>query len=254
MSNLTDALIAAKLVGGSGGSGGGSGLPEIKTEEVEVMPETTLSFSSSGGNYGAPTDFVPDDGATYVISWDGVDYTCTTLTQGGMFTLGNMLILGGPDTGEPFLITNVMGTGGWITQSTAATHLCGITQEMQTPPNKAILIVEDGEWKTEPITKFASAAVVNVKCSTTISVGANSGITIGPAPYTEALGIPDGWGYGGMGFWGSVFRADNAETDCYCSDVSVLRDGTFTATIKNPTSTSASFSGGFIIETIMVGF
>ena len=27
MSNLTDALIAAKLVGGSGGSGGGSGLP-----------------------------------------------------------------------------------------------------------------------------------------------------------------------------------------------------------------------------------
>lgn len=27
MSNLTDALIAAKLIGGSGGSGGGSGLP-----------------------------------------------------------------------------------------------------------------------------------------------------------------------------------------------------------------------------------
>lgn len=253
MSNLTEALIAAKLVGGSGGSGGGSGLPEITTETVEIMPEATLSFSSSGGNYGAPTDFVPDNGATYVISWDGVDYTCTTLTQGGMFALGNMLILGGPDTGEPFLITNMMGTGGWITQSTAATHLCGITQERQTPPNKAILIVEDGEWKTEHLSKFASAAVVAVKCDITISVGANAGIFIGPAPYTEVLGVPDGWAYGGTGFWGKVFRADNSETNCYCTDVSVLPDGTFTANIKNPTSSSASFSGGFMIETIMVG-
>lgn len=253
MSNLTDALIAAKLVGGSGGSGGGSGLPEIKTEEVEVIPETTLAFSSSGGAYSSLTDFVPDDGATYVISWDGVDYTCTVLTQAGMFALGNMLIFGGPDTGEPFLITNMSGRGAWYTQSTAATHLCGITQEMQTPPNKAILIVEDGEWKTEPLSKFASAAVVTVKCNTTISVGANADIAIGPVAYTEVLGVPDGWAYGGTGFWGKVFRADNSETNCYCSDVSILPDGTFTANIKNPTSSSASFSGGFMIQTIMVG-
>lgn len=33
MSNLTDALIAAKLVGGSGGSGGGSGLPEVTADD-----------------------------------------------------------------------------------------------------------------------------------------------------------------------------------------------------------------------------
>lgn len=57
MSNLTDALIAAKLVGGSGGSGGGSGLPEItdgdkgkvltviETSPTSVMfiPEQTLT-------------------------------------------------------------------------------------------------------------------------------------------------------------------------------------------------------------------
>ena len=33
MSNLTDAIIAAKLVGGSGGSGGGSGLPEVTADD-----------------------------------------------------------------------------------------------------------------------------------------------------------------------------------------------------------------------------
>lgn len=33
MSNLTDALIAAKLMGGSGGSGGGSGLPEVTADD-----------------------------------------------------------------------------------------------------------------------------------------------------------------------------------------------------------------------------
>lgn len=236
-----------------GGSGGGSGLPEITTEPVVIMPQATLSFTAYQGLYTSQTDFVADDGSTYVISWDGVDYTCTALTQGGMFALGNMAMIGGPDTGEPFLITNAMGNGAWFTQSTAATHLCGITQERQTPPNKAILIVEDGEWKTEPIKNFTSAAIVSVKCNVTISVGANAGIAIGPAPYTEVLGLPNGWTYA-AGFWGKVYRADNSESYCYCTDVSILPDGTFTANIKNPQGTSATFSGGFMIETIMVGY
>lgn len=40
MSNLTDALIAAKLVGGSGGSGGGSGIMHIHNVDTEY-DETT---------------------------------------------------------------------------------------------------------------------------------------------------------------------------------------------------------------------
>ncbi len=49
MSNLTDALIAAKLVGGSGGSGGGSGLPEILKSVIvansfEPTSETSADF------------------------------------------------------------------------------------------------------------------------------------------------------------------------------------------------------------------
>lgn len=252
MSDLTNALIAAKLMG-NGGGGGGSGLPPISTETVVIVPQATLSFTEYQGSYISQTDFVADNGATYLISWDGVDYTCTALTQAGMFALGNTLMIGGPDTGEPFLTTNAMGNGAWITNSTAATHLCGISQEAQTPPNKAILIVEDGEWKTEPLFKFASAAVVTVKYGTTISVGANADIAIGPVAYTEVLGVPDGWAYGGTGFWGEVFRADSSETNCYCTDVSILPDGTFTANIKNPTNSQASFSGGFIIQTIMVG-
>lgn len=43
MSNLTDALIAAKLVGGSGGSGGGSGsvLPPFKFYALVVTYDST---------------------------------------------------------------------------------------------------------------------------------------------------------------------------------------------------------------------
>ena len=52
MSNLTDALIAAKLVGGSGGSGGGSGTP--------------FGFNCYIAKFG-PVHPTPEE-------WDGVEY------------------------------------------------------------------------------------------------------------------------------------------------------------------------------------
>lgn len=53
MSNLTDALIAAKLVGGSGGSGGGSGSAlfvihgKITDDDALVMQETFAELESA---------------------------------------------------------------------------------------------------------------------------------------------------------------------------------------------------------------
>lgn len=150
MSNLTDALIAAKLMGGSGGSGGGSGLPEIGTETQTVLPEATLSFSDAGGGmYTAPTDFVATSGSTYTVTWDGTDYECTPLVMGGQYALGNMGILGGEDTGEPFLLTNAMGGNMWITTSSAATHVCKIAGLVQFPADGSALVVAGGEWAVQ---------------------------------------------------------------------------------------------------------
>lgn len=148
MSDLTNALIAAKLMGAQGGgSGGGSGLPEITTQPQTVLPEATLSFSDAGGGmYTAPTDFVATSGSTYTITWDGTDYTCTPLVMGGQYALGNMGLLGGEDTGEPFLMTNAMGNNTWVTQSSAATHVCKIAALAQVPADGSALVVVGGEW------------------------------------------------------------------------------------------------------------
>ena len=151
MSNLTDALIAAKLVGGSGGSGGGSGLPEITTEPVVIMPQATLSFTEFQGMYISSTDFVATDGETYTVTWDGTDYTCTTVMIKGKFLLGNIGLLGGEDTGEPFVISDAMEQSNWITRSTAATHICKISGMAQVPPDGYVLMVVDGEWKAAPL-------------------------------------------------------------------------------------------------------
>lgn len=152
MSSLTDALIAAKLIGAQGGgSGGGSGLPEITTEAVEIMPQTTVAFSDMGGGmYTAQTDFVATSGSTYTITWDGTDYECTPLVMGGEYALGNMGIAGGEDTGEPFLLTNALGGGNaWITLSTAATHVCKIVGLVQVPVDGSVLVVVGGEWTAQ---------------------------------------------------------------------------------------------------------
>lgn len=161
MSNLTDALIAAKLVGGNGGSGGGSGLPEIRTETVEIVPQTTVAFSDAGsGMYTAPTDFVATSGSTYTVTWDEADYECTPLVMGGQYALGNMGILGGEDTGEPFLLTNAFGGNSWVTQSTAATHVCKIVGLAQTPADGSALVVVGGEWTVQDGYGYTKDSVV----------------------------------------------------------------------------------------------
>lgn len=57
MSNLTDALIAAKLVGGSGGSGGGSGLPDA------------YNYVIVASDFGATSDYDADFYLTAVDGW-----------------------------------------------------------------------------------------------------------------------------------------------------------------------------------------
>ena len=172
MSNLTDALIAAKLVGGSGGSGGGSGLPDasgqadntalsvqngawaasgavlppIETSETTLFAEQSVEFTEYEGVYEAwSTGITPVIGETYTVSWDGTDYTCTAFEFTGVPAIGNASLHGGTDTGEPFLIQ----FGGIFTLSTAASHTVKVFTVSQTPVDGSVLIAAGGQWRTQ---------------------------------------------------------------------------------------------------------
>lgn len=155
MSNLTDALIAAKLVGGSGGSGGGSGLPEITTEMNAIFPQTTVPFTEESGIYTATLPTIRLSGAqTSVISWDGVNYECDVLYDNGHYVIGNLSLAKiGPDTGEPFFITDAFGAD-MVASPQAGPHTLTISVPMQSPKDGSILIVENATWSTVPLSFY----------------------------------------------------------------------------------------------------
>lgn len=174
MSNLTDALIAAKLVGGSGGSGGGSGLPEIRDEETELLNKTLTFFDPGMGKYlsEVDVDFSLSVGSVYTVKWDNVDYTCTAVDIiGGSSTrtvIGNVSIMGlTPDTGEPFMAYMPQtGKLDFYTTSTSASHDIVISGMAQIPANGSGLVVEDGEWAEVPIALPPVTVLGNYNTST----------------------------------------------------------------------------------------
>lgn len=56
------------------------------------------------GEYFCETPFVITDGNTYIVNWDGTEYTCAAYTFGGLPVIGNTLLFGGTGNGEPFFI------------------------------------------------------------------------------------------------------------------------------------------------------
>lgn len=260
MSNLTDALIAAKLLG-NGGGGGGGGLPPITTETQTIMPEATLSFTNVGGMYTSPTDFIAADGAVYTVSWDGTDYTCTPLVMGGQYALGNMGLLGGKDTGEPFLMTNAMGNNMWATQSSAATHVCAISGAVQSPPDGSALVVVGGEWTTQdgygytkndpdygPVVtkiakKYAPSAIVEAQGKSTISTVIRAGVV--QMITAEIINPPDAEGIV------MQFRIEGNTTPLIVQSGHVS-GGNATLHVYNASSTDTSISTNDIVEMVIV--
>lgn len=155
MSNLTDALIAAKLIGAQGGgSGGGSGLPEIKPAMVDIVPSQTIPFSDDGGQYMAEVsvDVPVLSGVPITTVWDGVEYSNTaTEFQPTMIVWGNLSPFGGPNTGEPFLgiyYTEQSGIMLAALTSQAASHVISVSSVSQNIPDGSMLVVDNGEWVT----------------------------------------------------------------------------------------------------------
>lgn len=101
----------------------------FSTIKTAFLTETTLDFADDGsgmGVYMGVYDGLTVSAGTHcLVTWDGVEYSCLAFTDSdGFVYVGNMSILGGEDTGEPFLFVCVdqppyMNIG---TKSTDVTH------------------------------------------------------------------------------------------------------------------------------------
>lgn len=99
-----------------GGSGGGvsswNDLTDKPFNIVELMPETQFVYVADYGNFIAQTDFELVADKTYIINWNGVEYTGTAKTvyyNGGfMVAVGNEAFSGGEDNGLPFVVARQM--------------------------------------------------------------------------------------------------------------------------------------------------
>lgn len=149
MSNLTDALIAAKLVGGSGGSGGGSGLPEITSTESTVLETQTITFTDAYADLSIDGLEV---GREYSVIYDGITYSGLIAKKdiADNIYIGNLAIWGEtPDTNEPFLIATYKGDTSIEVNNTTPSHSIGITAVIYNPDTGSVLVSVGGEWKAQ---------------------------------------------------------------------------------------------------------
>ena len=221
--NLREAFLASKLFGNGEGSGlpdasgqadntalsvqsgewaaSGAVLSPISSAVSAIVPSQTFSFSAmNDGVYATATDFVAIDGNSYAITWDGTDYNCTAIASEGQYVVGNLSITGmGANTGEPFIITNVMGTGLIATKSSSASHVVAISGLVQSPPDGSIMIVAGGKWSdqaesatpTKILPKYVPslAIVVAVEIETSVTIAPK---TIGAINVIFPASLPEG--------------------------------------------------------------
>lgn len=64
-----------------------------------ILPETSVYVEQVDGG---SVDIVLSPNETYVVTWNGVPYRCTSFIYDGMVFLGNLPHITGVDTGEPF--------------------------------------------------------------------------------------------------------------------------------------------------------
>lgn len=105
--------------------------------ETVLVEESTLPFSDIGGGLHISdfhSTFEATAGETYTVFWDGEAYECPCVDFHGGLAIGNLSFTGsGSDSGEPFLVIGLDGSGGSIaTTDTSASHTFSISGK-QTP-------------------------------------------------------------------------------------------------------------------------
>ena len=99
--------------------------------ETVLLEEITESFFAHGGIYVAESQssFEATVGETYKVYWDGTAYECTCASFNNATAIGNRYIVGGSNTGEPFLMSVNNGVGMEIyTKDTSDSHTFSVSQ------------------------------------------------------------------------------------------------------------------------------
>ena len=104
--------------------------------EAVLVEESAIPFELVDGPDGSaiyvaefPSTVEVTAGETYKVSWDGTVYECTSVSGGSEIGIGNLSIMGGPDTGEPFFIVVINGDVMSIaTADTSASHTFSISR------------------------------------------------------------------------------------------------------------------------------
>lgn len=101
--------------------------------ETEIIPETTVTFSNANNTMLAywPENFIPTEGETYHVSWDGTEYTCVGSILESIPYFGNLSIADNSleNTGEPFILM-YQGQSVVGTTDTSTEHTIGIKQSV----------------------------------------------------------------------------------------------------------------------------
>ena len=133
---------------------------------TEIVPEETVTFTNESGLMAAlwPPTFNAVEGQTYIVKFDGADYTCTCIRLGGengSLVLGNLSIPGfGNDTGEPFFMAY---SEGWtiVSSDSASEHTISIysrNQIIQKIDEKFLPVASDETYgvvkKSEIVTPY----------------------------------------------------------------------------------------------------
>lgn len=246
MSDLMNAIIAAKLMG-NGGGGGGSGLPPITTETTEIFAPQGIPFSSQDGMYIATLtrEFSINDGDKLDVEWDETAYNCTVSSLEGALIWGNLSIVGaGGDTGEPFLMAYISGDGLTIyTALTAASHNVGISSTSYNPPTGSVLITEGDEWVERRLQDLLPV-YINIGSTTPVTVAARDIEVFNGA--VVVAGAPASWKTCGCYGANLVTNSSSNPTGLQIGVATVdLTAGTAQIIFVNNTGSSITATGGF---------
>lgn len=89
-------------------------------EEVELLPETTVTFVERYGEEYLPLELVFEEGKQYSVCWNGNEYEVVGVNFNDLILIGNLDFIGFEDTGEPFLIGPALDSDGIMIMSAYA--------------------------------------------------------------------------------------------------------------------------------------
>ena len=141
------------------------GYPKKSVQTATLMEEQQVAFTSVGskGLYVAQITnaFEIVEGQTYAVNWDGTEYECVCVNDGKYIWIGNRSIMGGSDTGEPFMYVynTKQHSGIFATLDTSASHTISVKriEEIVTPmaeeflPSRVTAVIENAATKENPV-------------------------------------------------------------------------------------------------------